>query len=218
MYMPGRRRGRAKIMNDGVCCHCWLGWKSGRVTQPSCETLSSDSQFTNRLLKGTVSRLKRFCYFSSYFVCEYTSPLHQDLSLCCFVYCLLLLFLSSWRSLQSNPYWWLVVQVVVPNNNIYSNIYLNLSDEASLSPDRELFFSIFINLESNKCTVINNLSTEPRRWQRILIIFLWALNIKATFIRSRVIIETNISPPPFSKVTLCTQHRFQKSCRLLQNA
>ena len=124
----------------------------------------------------------------------------------------------TFQNLQSNPYWWLVVQVVVPNNNIYSNIYLNLSDEASLSPDRELFFSIFINLESNKCTVINNLSTEPRRWQRILIIFLWALNIKATFIRSRVIIETNISPPQFSKITLCTQHRFKKSCCLHQNA
>src|SRR4029434_3921144 len=35
--------------------------------------------------------------------------------------------------------------------------------------------------------------------------------IETTFTHSRVFTETNISAPPFSKITLYTQHRFQKS-------
>ena len=37
---------------------------------------------------------------------------------------------------------------------------------------------------------------------------------EATFTPSRVFRETNISPTPFSKITSCTQHRFQKSSHL----
>ena len=40
---------------------------------------------------------------------------------------------------------------------------------------------------------------------------------KATFTHSRVFRGTNI-PPPFSKITLCTQHGFKKSCHLYQPA
>lgn len=47
-----------------------------------------------------------------------------------------------------------------------------------------------------------------------------ALFYNATFTHSQVFRETNITPPLFffSKITLCTQHRFQKCCRLHQPA
>ena len=39
---------------------------------------------------------------------------------------------------------------------------------------------------------------------------------QAIFTHSRVFTETNIPPPPFSIMTSCTQHCFQKSCHLHQ--
>ena len=39
---------------------------------------------------------------------------------------------------------------------------------------------------------------------------------QATFTHSQVFTERNIYPPPFSVITLCTEHHFQKRCHLHQ--